>query len=195
MPTQLDIWKQYDATEFFNGITIPDDWDTLEDFVEWYMESKIPIMIPFNAEVIRSDDAVAICVFRKGNYQVEFYLEYPKMYIRRHAHPRMEVITMELGGGGLSPGQTNNLSKNWGTARKKLMPGEYHGGDTTTVLSTGFCTLAFQKWENSEEMTSAAVHWKGELQGPIQAKLIKEHQETALVKDGYADVSVTIDKN
>lgn len=192
MPTQSEIWKQYDSTEFFNGVVIPDDWDTLEDFVDWYMESKTPMMIPYNAEVIRSDDAVAICLFRKGKYQVEFYLEYPRMYIRKHAHPRMEVITMELGGGGLSPRQDNNTSKVWGTTRKKLMPGEYHGGDSATILSNGFCTLAFQKWENPEEMSSAAIHWKGDLQGPIQAKLIKDHLPDAVVKGDYADVSGSI---
>ena len=190
MPTQSDIWKQYSSMEFFNRVNIPNNWDTLEDFVDWYMESKTPMMIPFNAEVIRSDDAVAICLFRKGQYQVELYLEFPRMYIRKHAHPRMEVIIMELGGGGLSPKQPNNTSKVWGTARKKLMPGEYHGGDTATVLSNGFCTLAFQRWENPEEMTSAAIHWKGLLQGDLQKELIKKHYPDAHFKDEYVDITL-----
>ncbi len=184
------IWKQFNATDFFANLDIPKDWDTLEDFVEWYMNSKIPLMIPWNASVIRSDDAVAICIFRKGNYQVEFYLEYPEMYIRKHAHPRMEVIVMDLGGGSTTPKQADtNVSRLWGQAYKKLDPGMYHGGDTSSIVSNGFVTLAFQRWENPEEMTSAAIQWKGELQGPLQSKLIKEHFPNAVVNDDYADIS------
>ena len=183
------IWKQFNATDFFKNLYIPDDWDNLESFVEWYMESKIPIMIPWDANVIRSDDAVAICIFKKGNYQVEFYLEYPEMYIRKHAHPRMEVIVMDIGGGGLTPRQNeSNVSMLWGRAYQKLNPGDYHGGDTSSILSNGFVTLAFQRWENQEEMTSAAILWKGELQGPLQAKLIKEHYPDAIVEENYAEV-------
>ena len=74
MTIGLPIWKTFESNDFFKDLQIPDDWVTLEDFVNWYMESKIPIMIPWNAKVIRSDDAVAISIFRKGQYQVEFYL-------------------------------------------------------------------------------------------------------------------------
>lgn len=184
------VWKQWDSSKYFANINIPDDWATIEDFVEWYVDSRMPMMIPYNAEVIRSDDACAVCVFRKGQYQVEFYLEYPEMYIRKHAHPRMEVITMQLGGGSLSPAQENGTSVVWGQAAPNLMPGQYHGGESGPVIGNGFVTLAFQKWQNPEEMTSAAIHWKGELQGPIQAKLIKDHQPDALVESDYADVGV-----
>jgi len=183
------FWKQFDSAKYFSNITIPDDWDTLEDFVEWYMDSRMPMMIPHNAEVIRSDDACAVCVFRKGHYQVEFYLEYPEMYIRAHSHPRMEVITMQLGGGSLNPPQENNTSVIWGTAATNLMPGKVHGGESHPIVGNGFITLAFQKWHNKEEMTSAAIQWKGELQGPVQYNLIKAHKPDAQLEDTYADVT------
>lgn len=187
------LWKQIDADKYFSQITIPDDWATLEDFVDWFIDSRMPLMIPYNAEVIQSDDAVAICIFRKGNYQVEFYLEYPRMYIRRHAHPGMDVIVMELGGGCTSPPNENNTSMVWGSISKKLSAGMYHGGESSKQLFNGFVTLAFQRWDNPEEMTSAAIQWKGELQGPIQGQLIKNHKPDALVQPGYADVS-SLDK-
>lgn len=190
MSIGLPIWKKFNSSEFFKDLHIPEDWDTLEDFVNWFMESKIPIMIPWNATVIRSDDAVAICIFRKGQYQVEFYLEYPEMYIRRHAHPRMEVITMDLGGGGMSPRNENNTSRVWGDAYTKLPAGEFHGGDTGSILSNGFCTLAFQKWEDPTEMTSAAIQWKGEIQGPIQEELIKRNKKNVHILPDYADISL-----
>ena len=183
------MWKHINADKYFSQITIPDDWATLEDFVDWFIDSRMPLMIPYNAEVIRSDDAVAVCLFRKGNYQIEFYLEYPKMYIRKHAHPRMEVITMDLGGGSMSPPNENNTSMVWGAVTKKLSSGTYHGGDTGKQLGNGFITLAFQRWDNPEEMTSAAVQWKGGLQGPYQAELIKRKKKNAIVEDDYADVT------
>lgn len=184
------LWKQFNPSDFFKHLDIPDDWDSLEDFVEWYMESKIPLMIPWNASVIRSDDAVAICIFKKGHYQVEFYLEYPEMYIRKHAHPNMEVIVMDIGGGGLIPPNSGEtVSRVWGDAYKKLPAGEFHGGDTSSVLSNGFITLAFQRWDNPDEMTSAAIQWRGELQGPVQANLITKRYPNALIKPNYADVS------
>jgi hypothetical protein len=128
-------------------------------------------------------------VFKKGKYQVEFYLEYPEMWIRKHSHPRMDVIVMHLGGGSNFPKDNLNVSKFWGTIEAEVKAGEYHGGITSTAATDGFITLAFQRWENEEEMTSAAIQWKGEIQGPIQAKLIKDNKTTAIVTDNYADVS------
>jgi hypothetical protein len=183
------LWKKIDPSEFFNHIDIPDDWNSLEDFVNWYVNSKMPLMIPFNAEVIRSDDACAISIFKKGNYQVEFYLEYPEMWIRKHCHPRMEVMVMHLGGGSGAPKDEYDVSKTWGTIEKKLLPGEYHGGNAGSMATDGFITLAFQRWENQEEMTSAAIQWKGEIQGPVQKELIKSKKKNAFVNDTYADVT------
>jgi len=186
-------WKQISAKEYFKDIEIPEDWNSLEDFVDWYCSQKMPLMIPWNAEVIRSDDAVAVCIFRKGHYQVEFYLEYPYMFIHKHSHPRMEVITMNLGGGGNwepSLDLKNNVSSNWGSINTKLSNQAYHGGEENVTTGKGFVTLAFQRWENIEEMTSAAIQWKGLLQGNLQAELIKRHYPDAYIKNGYADITL-----
>lgn len=189
-----EIWKKIDPVAYFSNINIPDNWDNLEDFVNWYIESRMPLMVPWNAGSIVSDDAAAICIFRKGNYQVEFYLEFPQMSIRKHAHPRMEVIVMELGGGSLIPSTGQGISNNWGNLTKKLMPGEYHGGDSMTEFSKGYATLAFQRWDDPKEMSSAAIQWKGELQGPVQENLIKSNKPDALVSPGYADISIPSQK-
>jgi len=182
-------WKKIDPKDYFSHIQIPEDWASLEEFVDWYLDSKMPLMIPFNAEVIRSDDACAVCIFRKGNYQVEFYLEYPEMWIRKHAHPRMDVIVMQLGGGNVAPRDTYGVSKTWGDLATNLKAGEFHGGNTASVINDGFITLAFQRWEDPNEMTSAAIQWKGELQGPIQEELIKRKKKNAIVSNNYADVT------
>lgn len=185
-------WKCIDAADYFKDVQIPDDWNTLEDFIDWYCDQRMPMMIPWDANVIRSDDAVAICLFRKGHYQVEFYIEYPKMYIYKHSHPRMEVITMTMGGGGTWPPVPNsktNTSHTWGGLTTKLAAGNYHGGDSDAGTGNGFVILAFQRWDNPEEMTSAAVQWKGQLQGEYQAELIRSHYPDAYIRKGYADIS------
>lgn len=183
-------WKQINAADYFKDIVIPDDWATLEDFVDWFLDQRMPLMIPWNANVIRSDDACAICLFRKGNYQVEFYIEYPQMYIYKHSHPRMEVITMQLGGGSLyPPTDSTNVASIWGGLTTKLVDGNYHGGDADAGTGNGFVILAFQRWDNPEEMTSAAVQWKGALQGDIQMSTIRNKYPDAYIVDGYADVT------
>lgn len=181
--------RKIDPKDYFANIQIPDDWASLEEFTDWYIDSKMPLMIPFDAETIRSDDAVAICIFKKGHYQVEFYIEFSEMYIRKHAHPRMEVIVMEMGGGSGSPRDEYGVSRAWGYIGNNLKAGEYHGGGSAGLLRNGFVTLAFQRWENIDEMSSAAIQWKGELQGPVQEDLIRRRKKSAEVRPGYADVT------
>jgi hypothetical protein len=183
--------QSIDSTTYFSSINIPDDWNTLEDFVQWYIDSRMPMMIPWDAKVICSDDATAICLFKKSHYQIELYLEFPRMIIPKHSHPDMEVIVMDLGGGGrLKSGQQENgTSIRWGFIDKKLLADEYHGGNEISKNSNGSCFLAFQKWNNKDNITSAAIQWKGNTSGTMQETLIKEHNPNALITPGYADVS------
>ena len=146
-------------------------------------------MIPYNAKSIVSDDASAICVFRKGCYQVELYIIFPDMWIRKHSHPDIEVIIVDLGGGSLTPKDNFNVSKHWGSVCKKISNNEPHGGIQGLQLSNGSAQLAFQKWKNPEEMTSAAIQWVGGIQGPRQAKLIKDYKSDAFVTENYADIT------
>jgi hypothetical protein len=39
-------------------------------------------------------------------------------------------------------------------------------------------------------MTSAAVQWKGQLQGEYQMELIKKHYPDAFIRSGYADITL-----
>jgi len=190
------IIKKLNPADYYKDINIPDDWNSLEEFTDWYLESKMPLLPPWNAEVIKSDDAVAICIFKKNKYQVEFYLEYPRMAILEHSHPGMEVIIFELGGGGLSGRDKEfNTSETWGNVQKKLMPGEPHGGDNSMNLGKGYCILAFQRWENEDEMISAATQWKGQIHGPIQAELIKRHKGKVYIDENYADITRPAEHN
>jgi hypothetical protein len=189
------IRKIVDPTEYFANINIPDDWNSIEEFVDWYIDARMPLMVPWNAHVIRSDDATAMCVFKKGHYQVELYLEFPKMYIQRHSHPRMEVIVVDFGGGHINPAGEHPMgtAKSWGKVFENVKDGNEHGGDTISSFSNGSCFLACQRWENIDEMTSAAIQWKGTTAGPLQEELIRKafanRNLEVKVESGYADVS------
>lgn len=181
------------SSDYFKDLVIPDDWIDLEDFASWWIKNKMPILVPWNAEVIISDDATAICVFRKGQYQVEFYVEHPFYSIGSHCHPGMEVLTLYLAGGKNNPPGPrtfHNTADQWGRIRSKLKSGLYHGGENTTVTS-GFVLIAIQKWVKDIEVSSAAINWKGNTAGPKQDALIKRHKPNAFTRTGYADVSLT----
>jgi hypothetical protein len=186
----MKTWKILDPVDYYSGLTIPDDWQSLEDFVEWFVESKYPIIIPWNAEVRRTDDATTICLFRKGQYQVEIYLIYPGYMIQPHQHPGVEVITMNMGGGKRGTKNVLGGSSIAGTLSTKLNTGEIHGGESSTIMSDGYVLLSFEKWSTDIKMTSAAIHWKGPTAGPIHDKLIEKYYPGAVINPGYADVTL-----
>lgn len=154
----------------------PEDWDTLEEFMEWYIKAGKPMLIPWDSGTIQTDDATAICIFRMGRYQVELYIIHPGFDIPPHSHPNMEVIAMTLGGGIVcGPAQTKfNVSSDFGRVAK-IKNGQWHGGDETKS-GIGFAILSFEKFLNGTTPCSAAIQWRGPTAGPIHDKLIAKHQ-------------------
>jgi hypothetical protein len=184
----MDVWKKINSGQYFKDIEFP-NWETVEDFTDWYINSKMPFMIPWDASVLMTDDATALCLFKKPPYQVELYLIHPKKVVPEHCHPGLEVITMFLDGGKLTKSDKFNMGQNWGLLSKKITNDEPHGGTTSTQFSNGYCLLAFQKWPNDTEITSASIHWKGYTAGPIHEKLIQKYHPNAVSADGFADVT------
>lgn len=188
MNPKQELWKKCTPATYFGNIEIPDTWDSIESFTNWYLEQRMPLMIPWDAEVIRTDDATAICVFRKPPYQVELYLIHPGLSVAKHAHPGMDVITMTLGGGKIDTRSVTNTSTSWGDISENLKNGEFHGGQTVLQKSLGFSLMSFEKWPEGVPMTSAAIHWKGNTAGDIHDRLIEKHHPNAIIKEGYADI-------
>jgi hypothetical protein len=183
------IEGKWPITKQYPDLKIPEDWDTLEEFVEWYMGAGKPICIPWDSIVIRTDDATAMPIFKHKRYMVEFYMIHPFKVIPTHCHPDMEVITVTLGGGRISgPESLFGTGERCGIASKKLLPGEYHGGKPTQG-SWGFGILSFEKWLNDAPMISAAVQWKGDTAGPVHDNLIKKIYPDALIEPGKVDIT------
>lgn len=184
--------KVLSSGEYFSYVQVPDTWATLEEFVDWYLDLKMPMMIPWDAPVTCSDDATAIVLFKKPPYQAELYLVHPQQFVPHHSHPNMEVMTLFLAGGSTSPTnaqQANGMGRAWGQLGHKVMPGEYHGGSKRPIDKNGFGLIAFQRWYNVDEMRTAAVQWKGNLAGPKQAELIRQAYPNAHITSDHADIS------
>lgn len=158
-------------------LNIPDTWDNVQEFAEWWMRSGMPMMFPPNPEVFLSDDATAISIFRKGRFQVEMYLIHPQPKVPEHEHPGVEVIKMSL------------THREMPIMSNVLKDGESHGaGVRVEGESIGFPLIAFQHWLTREPTTIASM-WKGKTVGPLQEALIKRFNPNAYVIDGYADVT------
>ena len=164
--------KRYRIEDYYADITVPDSWATLEEFVEWYMSARMPIMIPTDPNVIVSDNATAYTIFRKAPYQIEVYINHPNLDVALHSHPSMEIITMS--------------TSNFGAFAPKLKNNKAHGGTNSGKL--GSIMLTFEKWPAGVEITTAAANWVGPTAGPKQESIIKTTYPNAYVVDGYADV-------
>ena len=181
--------KQIDPEVYFSSIEIPETWPDVASFTDWYFDVRMPLMIPANASVTRTDDATAICIFKKPPYQIEMYIIHPKMMIPTHAHPDVEIVTAILGGGKIWRSTNVGTSASWGIVSQILKSGEYHGGPHLSALSEGYVLLSFEKWPDNAEITSAAIQWKGPTAGPIHDELIRKRSPCSYKREGYADIS------
>lgn len=160
-------------------LDIPDSWKTVEEFCDWYIENSLPIMFPSNIEIFTTDDATSVCLFRKGQYQVEFYLIHSKPKIPIHEHPNVDAIEVRL----RNTGRTIFVNE-------ILRKGQSHGpGIRMEADVKGFPLLSIQKWDEGFEPITISTRWKGKTVGPLHDDLIKRFYPDTLVLDGYADVT------
>lgn len=167
---------------------IPDTWPDVTAFARWYTANHMPAMVPVGAEIFLSDDATAVCLFRKGQFQVEMYLIHPGPILQMHEHPGVEVI--KYYGGDVQHVDGGRWVKDKPiTASPVLLAGEAHGVDGDSNSPKGFVLWAFQHWADGLTPTTVAARWKGKTVGPMQEALIRRFYPDALVVRGYADVT------
>jgi len=171
--------QKWDEQEYYSYLNIPDSWNTLEDFADWYMASKMPIKIPEDSYVYTNENTTAIVLFRHNNFQVEMYIGFPKSHVEEHFHPNMEVITMQIG--------KMNKGILWGAYTDILMNGQSHNANFSSERGCVF--LTFEKWLNNEKITSASVNWIGKTDGPKHKQNILQHYPNAFSDGLYVDVT------
>lgn len=168
--------KQWPIESQYPNLIIPLEWNSLRDFADWYLMSGKPICIPHNACVFSMDDATSVCLFRRGRFQVELYLNLPGYSIGQHKHPNMNVITMILGGGDTC-GEMHPIF-GVGMHQGRLMEtlaGESHGNMTPNDHG-GYVMLAFEEWLGDVTPTSAAVDWDGKTAGQKHDAVIEKYK-------------------
>lgn len=159
-------------------ISIPDSWDTVEEFCDWYITNGMPINFPKNVEIFSTDDATSVCLFRKGQFQVELYLISPNPNVPIHEHPNVEAIEVRL---------DNTTDTIYGEVLRK---GHSHGpGIRMMAEERGFPLISVQKWLDGISPTTISTRWKGKTVGPKHDELIKRFYPETLVLNGYADVT------
>lgn len=184
---------QWAPADYFAGLDIPEDWGSVSEFAQWYMNCGMPWMLPWDAEVIRTDDATAICVFRKGRWMAELYLIHPDMAVPVHCHPGMESVIVRLGAGNMGTRDPKTgLASVWGSITPVLHSGEIHGGRPLGFSKKGYAMLTFEQWPVGVTPTSAAILWKGATAGEVHDNLLLKHTPRALIEPGMADCTKVV---
>jgi len=165
---------------YLNYLDLPETWNSIEEFSQWYLDNKMPLHIPEDSIVNTSENVFSIIIFRHSRYQVELYLVKPNpSKSTDHMHPGLEVVMCQIG--AMSPKAAI------GYLTPVLRNGETHNGTFTSPNGAVF--LTFERWDEGIPMTSAAVQWKGYTEGPMHDALIRRYYPNAIKYPGYADVS------
>jgi hypothetical protein len=161
-----------------------ENWQSLEEFKDWYSSFNLPLAMPSNFEVYESDDALSFPLFRYKNFQVELYVLYNPIEVPAHSHPYVEVIQSSFNKTGIqySP---------------KLVYPETHGSATFKEVfdacDNRLLLLTFEKWPINTRPSTIAAVWKGVTAGPKQEALIKRFFPNAYITKGYADITRSSD--
>jgi hypothetical protein len=159
------------------------------DFAVWYLRLGSPRRFsmfeasPEYPEVFLSDDATAVKQFVFGQFQVELYLIHPSPVVPVHEHPGVAAVE-------ITPRFWDWRDRDE-LQRRALRAGQAHG-DTirSSARLRGFSLMSIQKWEPGLTPTTIAARWKGATAGPKHEQLIRRFAPTALVRQGYADVTI-----
>lgn len=167
----MKIVEQQSIPEFTN----------VSSFAEWYLENKLPLLIPFPQEIFVTDDATAVCLFRHKRFQFEMYLIHPKPVIPEHEHPGVENIEIDV------KTIARHGYKGLLVPQKEGVP---HGpGIRVEADHSGFMLFSAQKWDDGLEISTIGARWKGHTAGPKHEALIKRFNPNCFMYPGYADVT------
>jgi len=156
-------------------------WNNVEEFRDWYIQAGSPIRPPFKNPVFHTDNAMSLCLFREGRFQVELYVTEPYSTSPPHTHPGVDSAFMYLAGNiqfNLE-GRENADAQQWQKAR----PDGLHFLYGKTVSSPdgiphwlgigpeGGAFLSFEHWKDKDPV-SVTVNWDGETVGSEHDKTI-----------------------
>jgi len=171
-------------------------WSTVEEFRDWYMGNGMPIRPPFKNPVFATDNAMSLCLFREGRFQVEMYISEPNSTSPPHTHPGVESAFVYLAGNiqfNLE-GRDNPDVQQWQVAS----PDGYHSLLGKTVSSPdgiphwlgigpeGGAFLSFEYWKDQDPV-SVTVNWNGDSVGKEHDKILNKGDKMSKLQDAYED--------
>ena len=171
-------------------------WSTVEEFRDWYMGNGMPIRPPFKNPVFATDNAMSLCLFREGRFQVEMYISEPNSTSPPHTHPGVESAFVYLAGNiqfNLE-GRDNPDVQQWQVAS----PDGYHSLLGKTVSSPdgiphwlgigpeGGAFLSFEYWKEQDPV-SVTVNWNGDSVGAEHDKILNKENKVNKIQEAYED--------
>jgi len=148
-------------------------WNNVEEFRVWWWETAgKPLRPPFENPIFFTDNAMSLCLYREGRFQVELYIIAPNGSSPAHTHPGVDSSFMHL---------TGNLKFNLANRDNSLyvppsLPKEdgthpwFNAGAALSPDGTphwlwvgpeGASFLSFEHWKEADP-SSVTVNWEGD---------------------------------
>ena len=145
-------------------------WNNVQEFKDWWTQNR-PICPPFKDAIFSTDLVYSLCLFRKGQFQVELYIMKPDSLAPEHGHPNVDSLFTYLGGhmefrregfefydlSAEQLEQDNGTHKLFGTTGHAF-DGELH---SVRTAKTGGAFLSFEHWKAEREPDSVLLNWRG----------------------------------
>ena len=159
----------------------PLKWQTVEEFRDWYCQKGFPLRPPFKNPVFYTDNAMSLCLFREGQFQVELYVTQPHSTSPKHTHPGVESAFVYLTGNiqfNLEGRENPDVSQ-WQYAKENgthaLLGKTVSSPDGIphwlSIGPEGGAFLSFEYWKDKEPV-SVTTNWEGDAVGEEHAKVL-----------------------
>lgn len=154
---------------------IPEKFESLESFYEWFTASlpHMPIAPPMSNCVAYLQNNAMLVLFRCENYQVELINSAPNTEIPDHIHPHVDSfevyltgdISFRLNGKKVTdysafdePLPLRMASHPLYSNAIRVRPSDWHGA---SIGPRGGSFLSIQRWPEGSPMTSVVDDWDG----------------------------------
>lgn len=155
---------------------IPNTWNNLNEFANWYIANGYPRKPPDPPEVYFTDVGTSVIIFRHDVYQAEFYIGGANFLTEKHNHPFEQKIMFVGGNGKGRRGSKLEEEPTWSSmtpfmfSSTILFQEQWH---QLQSFDKGLYFFNFQKWPSVELMTSAIIEYGGKSLGPVHDKLLE----------------------
>lgn len=173
---RLPTAKSYIKSAAHPQIDIPDNWNTLDEFVEWWLAAGMPYRMPQGCSTAITDIAWTIPIFRHKQYQVELYILNKVLHLNEHRHPGVEVHQMSLDMPGMIWGEF------FGGNQGDVPHGRNPEPNAPEIPGT---LLTFEKWDEGIKPTVVCAVWEGKSLGPIHRETIKKFYPYVDISNEY----------